>query len=346
MHFDIFEMGKIFGVEASACSKCHWMITCCSCRLPLLLSTIDAHMSSENKNRTTKKQNRTRIAQCQSRECDGSVVLSSTPTPVQTRTWTRISSHVFGALERLKRLTFLPCRMSTVHCPLPIAQCPLPAAWCPLSADLQVAAHASKLLEFLVSARINHTPWHLSKMLSVYGLGRPALIPMPIPAPVERTRPFCRLKVHLAIVCFVIYLASLVLQAPLRLVSVYQDTSEAPPLNSYSFNCYLSWVSAIRCRKVDAHNSRPRVCYFECCACACVCVWPAHPIWVMVTFMRILWTASTESFQIGILMAALLKTDTNRLSYGHQKTATDASDMVKTHIHCYYTLCWSSFMAD
>lgn len=154
--------------------------------------------------------------------------------------------------------------MSDVHCPsiarcpLPAAHCPLPAARCPLSADLQVAAHASKLLEFSVSARINHTPWHLSKMLSVYGLGRAALIPMPIPAPVVRARPFCRLKVHLAIVCFVTRLASLVLQAPLRLVSVRRDTSEAPPLNSYSFNCYLSWVSAIRSRKVDAHNSKTK----------------------------------------------------------------------------------------
>lgn len=145
-------MAKFLSVEASACSKCHWTITCCSLFVfPDPVVTVPEVVAVHNWCTHVQQKSRTRIAQCQSWECDGNVAVSST----------RISSHVFGALERLKRLTFLPCRMSTVQCPLPAAR--WPACRCACVGAARVLgkrahkSHALTLVQNVVSLWLGST---------------------------------------------------------------------------------------------------------------------------------------------------------------------------------------------
>lgn len=167
-----------------------------------------------------------------------------------------------------------PCPLSGVH-GVHMSVCPL--------CDLQVVAHAPfrsvflrfhlrhchcllpKSLEFWGSARINHTPWHLSRKLSVYG-------PLHLWS-------LDRLGLEVQMGCARVQVAFLVYKHHYALFPPRELS------NSYSFNCHLSCVSGKDDRKVCAHG-------FGFGFDEYVCVWP---IWVMMTFMLVLWTASTES---------------------------------------------------
>lgn len=101
----------------------------------------------------------------------------------------------------------------------------------------------------------------------------------------------------------------LVLHATLRRLVSASSVLNVPKISS-DFNCSLSSVSAGK--------------FY--CVCECVCVAPM-PSYLSHgdTYVRFMVFASSESSQIGILMAALLKTDTNRLSYEASHKAKEIS---------------------
>lgn len=206
------------------------------------------------------------------------------------------------------------CPLSTVstlsHVPGPLSI----ALWPSMPSAGRCACVARVLAK---RAHKSHCAWHLSKKLSVYGFGSPRSI---------RCLHLCY-GLRLSLVRLKVHSASplLVLHATLRRLVSASSVLNVPKISS-DFNCSLSSVSA---GKFD-------------CVCVCGPLYHSMPSYLSHgdTYVRFMVFASSESSQIGILMAALLKTDTNRLSYEASHKAKDLSDMLQNaHKHCYYYCC-------
>lgn len=135
------------------------------------------------------------------------------------------------------------CPMSVVRCPLSavplsLVPCPLPSG--PAGRCACVESSSLPLLEFSLSARINHFALDTCpKSCQFMALGRLGLIRrsrcLPGACTCATVPAWVRLKVHLCALCF-----SLVLHATLRRFFRFKR----PPKNSSDFNCSLSSVSA------------------------------------------------------------------------------------------------------